>query len=219
MAHQQTLSIQKIVFAVVFISAALMTSLFIFHLNHPAQAEALRDQSGLIFPVARDIKSFELLTTTHEKFTQSNLLGHWSLVVFGFTRCNTICPATLNMLSHAYPALHQQQADLQIIFVSLDPDYDALSQLQRYTTNYHPSFLGVTGNIKEVRKLQSQLGVYSAADPNHGTQLQHTPSLFLINPEGKWVGLFQSGLSPLQFADAFHESLQILSSRKQVANR
>jgi cytochrome oxidase Cu insertion factor (SCO1/SenC/PrrC family) len=59
--------------------------------------------------------------------------------------------------------------------------------------------MGITGKLQEIRKLQSQLGIYSARDnasPTDNYQIQHTSSILLINPQGKWAGLFKYGIKP-----------------------
>ena len=104
---------------------------------------------------------------------------------------------------------------MQIALVSLDPERDNLNSLAKYTQSYDPNFIGVTGKLVELRKLQSQLGVYSAksATPGNNYQIQHTSSIMLINPQGKWAGLFKFGLKPEQFAQALDQSIQVLQKR------
>lgn len=119
---------------------------------------------------------------------------------FGFTHCSSVCPVSLEMLNKSYPALQAAIPDLQVVFVSLDPVRDTKAELKKYTESFNPNFIGISGKIESVRKLQSQLGVYSAVDNSANTkdgyQLQHTSSIMLISPQGKWVGMFKFGLAP-----------------------
>lgn len=207
-----TISTNKIIAFVVFVCAALITSLFVYHTSHKPILTVINDGDATIFPVARDIKPFELAAaTTNQPFTQHDLLNHWTILFFGFTHCSSICPATMNMLGHAYPLLQKQYPNLQVVLITLDPERDTLSKLSRFTTSFHPSFTGVTGKIQNIRKLQSQLGIFSVRDTtrtNNNYQIQHSSTILLIDPRGKWAGIFKYGMSTQQFVAAFNESMR-----------
>lgn len=209
--QNQTLSANKIIVLVAFLSTAMVASLFVFHMRNNMPA-ALSSDEGLIFPAPRDIKSFTLVNANDQPFTQTDLYHHWTLLFFGFTHCTSICPTTLGTLSRVYNKLHTTYPDLQVAFISLDPERDAPDSLLNYVHSFHPHFIGASGELQELRKLQSQLGVYSARTRSSSNyQLQHTASIFLINPKGQWVGLFHFGMNPEQFTNAFNKSIKQLN--------
>jgi len=213
MKPYSTFSTQKIIVLVAFLSAAIMTSLFLFHLRQPATTPALSGEEGMLFPLSREIKPFELVSTDHKKFTQQQFLNHWTLLFFGFTHCSTVCPNTLNVLNSAYSQLHATYPDLQVILVSLDPERDNPNTLASYVHSFNPAFIGVSGKMQAVRKLQSQLGIFSAREatsPTDNYQIQHTPSILLIDPKGKWAGLFNPGLPAKTLTQAIKKSMQAL---------
>lgn len=187
-----------------FVSAALITSLFVYRINHRETTDMVNDGNSMVMTVGRDLKSIDLITMHDQKFTERNLMSHWTLMFFGFSHCSNVCPVTLEMLNKAYPSLHNAIPDLQVVFVSLDPERDTKAELKKYTESFNTNFIGISGKIENVRKLQSQLGIYSALDNNAtdkgGYQLQHTSSIMLISPQGKWVGMFKFGLAPDVFA-------------------
>ena len=216
MQTQTKISTHKIVLLLVFLCAAIITSLFIFHSQHPitkSLAKPLDPEKGMIFPAARDIKHFELIDANNQKFTLNHLYNHWTLVFFGFTHCAMVCPTTLDLLKRTYPELHAKYSNLQVLFVSLDPARDNPQQIKNYLMAYDDSFIGVTGNLNELRKLQSQLGIFSqrqGSDANQ-YQIQHTSSILLINPQGKWAGLFKYGLTPAEFSKAVDDGIGLLT--------
>jgi protein SCO1/2 len=175
----------------------------------------INDGNSMTFPVGRDMKTVQLVTADGNDFTERSLVNHWTLLFFGFTHCSSVCPVTMDMMSKAYENLHSDIPNLQVVLVSLDPERDTKATLKQYTQSYHPDFIGVSGKIENVRKLQSQMGVFSAPDDsakNNGPyQLQHTASIMLINPEGKWVGMFKFGMSPDAFSSAVKSSVTSLS--------
>ena len=212
--QNQTVSHQKIISIVVFIAAAIMVSLFIYHAKNKQPAVNLANGQGLIFPAAKSIAPFELTTTDGTSFTNKNFYHHWTLLYFGFTHCNSFCPATLDMLKKAYPTLIAKYPNLQVAMISLDPIRDNRAALAKFMQKYNANFIGASGKIEDLRKLQSQLGVY-AEDANTGGadyQLQHTASILLINPRGQWAGIFKFGMSPKEFIQAFDQSMTSLSA-------
>ena len=210
-----TLSTRKIIFLVALFSATLIGLLFFSHLRKAPIHTTLSNDAGTIFPLARDIQSFHLMAMDQTPFTRDRFLNHFTLLFFGFTHCGNICPTTLDLLNRVYTKLQPDYPNLQVVFISLDPDRDTPKTLTKYTQSFNKNFIGVTGQLQDIRKLQSQLGIFAARDDSsmmsHNYQLQHTSSILLINPKGQWAGLFKYGMNPTQFVSAFEESAQSLS--------
>jgi len=202
--------IHKIIAFVVFICASLMTSLFVYHVSQKNAPALLPSEIGMLFKEPRDIKSFELVTANQQPFTEKSFYHHWTLVFFGFTHCSSVCPTTLHTIQRIYPTLQAKYPNLQVALVTVDPERDQLASLTQYVQRYNPAFLGITGNIQNIRKLQSQLGIYSARDnaSNNDYQIEHTASILLINPQGKWAGLFKYGLKPEDLKKGIEISLR-----------
>lgn len=191
----QPLSTVKIFILVILACGILFTALFIYHSRHSSSQVMLANNVGMIFPVPREIKPFQLMTTDQQVFNEKSLRDHWTLLFFGFTHCSNICPTTLDLLKKVYEKLYLQHPTLQVVFVSLDPDRDTTLVLNRYIKSFQPRLIGVTGPIQDLRKLQSQFGVFSALDPQAPQQIQHTASIMLVNPRGEWLGLYHYGIS------------------------
>jgi len=216
MQAKHAVSINKIILFVVFITASIITSLFVYRSTH--SIEPMHSDNSLLFSAGRDIKAFDLVAADGTAFTAKNFLGHWTLMFFGFTHCATVCPTTLGMLSKAYVDLHKNHPDLQIVLVSLDPQRDDIKTLANYTKRFHRDFIGVSGKTQELRKLQSQLGIYSERrdmtnQGSGGYQIQHSSSILLINPQGKWVGMFKYGMTPSAFTQTVNADLKQLARK------
>lgn len=197
MPKQETIATHKIIIFIAFIVAALMASVFIVHARQKNTAPIVAADDGILFPVPRDVKPFTLIRSDNGEFSEKNLHGHYTLLFFGFTHCTTVCPANLAVLNRVYTELHHRSPQLQVVLVSLDPERDTRATLQKYVASFNPAFIGASGKIETLRQIQSQFGIYSQQDksgPDY--QLEHTPSILLINPQGKWLGLFNYGLSP-----------------------
>lgn len=206
-------SIYKTFLLLVLASATLMAGVFVYHgSRHKNPETIIPPDIGFIFPVAREIKPFELISGDNKKFSQKNFYDHWTLLFFGFTHCSSICPTTLDLLNKVYQEIHLTEPRLQVVLISLDPERDTPNKLLAYTQSFNQSFIGATGKIDVIRKLQSQLGIFSNRNGNEQNyQLEHTSSILLINPAGKWTGLFKSDIPSGELSKAFKKSVQFLS--------
>lgn len=198
-----------------FICAAIMASVFVYHMSNKQKMDMAATDNSVVFPVGRDIKDIQLVKTDGSAFTMRDLQKHWTLMFFGFTHCNSVCPVNMDLMKRTYKNLHNAIPNLQVVLVSLDPERDSKVTLKEYTNSYHKDFIGISGKTNEIRKLQSQLGIYSAketgeqADVNY--QIQHTSSIMLINPNGKWVGIFKYGMKPTDFTSEVKNRVTSLS--------
>lgn len=213
MQREPGIATYKIITFVVFLSAALITSLFVYRSSHQDKAIVADNGNVLILPAGRDITNTDLTSADDKPFTDRSFMNHWTLLFFGFTNCSSVCPVTMEMISKAYPELHQAIPNLQVVLVSLDPERDTKVKLKKYTQTFNPDFIGVSGKIESVRKLQGQLGVYSAPESGGGSnyQLQHTASIMLVSPQGKWVGMFKFGMNEKEFSAAVKSGVAALS--------
>lgn len=183
----------------------LVTTLIVYRTQQNTNIKFYTSENATMFPVGLEIKPFKLSNAIGGKFSNKDFFGNWTLVFFGFTHCANVCPATMDMLAHAYDKLVSIRPNIKVVLVSLDPSRDKHELLADYVARFHPKFIGVTGQLNEIRKLQAELHVYSEQTQNDGDnyQIQHTSSIFLVNPKGEWAGLFSYGLTSEQFAYEF----------------
>ncbi|HEX4881000.1 MAG TPA: SCO family protein [Porticoccaceae bacterium] len=148
----------------------------------------LRAQHVYRLDPAHAVQPIALIDHHGEPFVEARLRGRWTLAFFGFTSCTDICPATMATLAKMYRELKPtEQAELQVLFVSVDPARDTPEALTRYLAGFHPDFLGVTGEPARLRKLalEWQSGFEPAAAGAADYQVEHSGNLVLINPQGE----------------------------------
>jgi protein SCO1/2 len=150
--------------------------------------------SATRFPVARALQPFQLVDHHGQRFDNRALQGHWTFLFFGYTHCPDVCPTTLSVLNGVAQRLTDSGADVRFAFVSVDPQRDTPEQLARFVTYFNGDFIGVTGEPKAIEALTGQLGVLfmqvsNAASPD-SYLVDHTASVFLIDPEGRYHAVF-----------------------------
>ncbi|WP_321276581.1 SCO family protein [Thiomicrorhabdus indica] len=136
----------------------------------------------------------------------SDFKGKLTLVYFGYTYCPDICPTNLGNLSVAYRGLTQQQKDnLQILFVSVDPERDTPERLKQYADYFESGIIGVTGSAQTVAEISQRYGVVYARvdDPNNGTNyaVDHSAFTYVVDQNGVLQEQLPHATSPENFIE------------------
>jgi protein SCO1/2 len=129
--------------------------------------------------------TFELLSHTGEAVSSESFPGKLLVVFFGYTSCPDVCPLTLSKLGQAFREMGETGERVQVVLVSVDPGRDSPARLASYLSNFHPSFLGLTGSEEEVRKVADGFGAYFARQgEGEGYTVDHTARAFVVHPDG-----------------------------------
>jgi protein SCO1/2 len=116
------------------------------------------------------IPAFSLVDQHGKPFTQSQMLGKWTVMFFGYTHCPDFCPTTLAGLNSAYHRLERQApkhaTSTQVVFVSVDPFRDTLPLIGDFVSHFNKEFIGATGATTQLHRLTAPLGAsYDYSDP------------------------------------------------------
>ncbi|ACA84470.1 SCO family protein [Shewanella woodyi] len=156
--------------------------------SHRAEPELA---TSFIFPTAKKLAPFSLKDQHGNLFSNSQLADKWSLFFIGYTSCPDVCPTTMGKLSAAYPEL-LKDIDLQIIFLSVDPQRDTQEKLLAYMDFFNPEFTAITGEHAQLFPLTRDLGfVYAMVGEGENYQVDHSASMALISPEGRKVAIIK----------------------------
>ncbi len=149
--------------------------------------------------------SFNLTDQNGQPVDQSVFKGKWSAVFFGYTYCPDFCPLTLQHLAATKAALGDKADDLQIIFVSVDPERDTPENLKAYLNSggFPEGVIGLTGSQAELDKVTKAFGAHAERQPEQdgGYLINHTVYVHVLDPKGKSAGLMGWGMMPDQMAD------------------
>ena len=178
-----------------FLGAAVLALVWVFaqsnaHADDPAPGPA----SVKDFPISFG-GPFTLVDHQGRKRTDKDFKGRHLLVYFGYTFCPNICPTGLQTLSSALDLLGEEAAKVQPLFVSVDPDRDKPEILKSFVAQFHPRLIGLTGSEKQVRDVARAYRIFRgkvvvADAPKDEYLVTHTPTTFLMGPDGKFVTLF-----------------------------
>lgn len=145
---------------------------------------------GLFWPNPKQLHDFNTLDQTGTKFGLEQLTGKWSFIFFGYTHCPDVCPITLSVMSDVYQELEPQHNDIQVIFVTVDPDRDTTEELAQYVAYFNKDFIGLGGGKKKIDSLTKQIGIayyINNEKQNENYLVDHTASIFLIDPKARLI--------------------------------
>jgi protein SCO1/2 len=144
--------------------------------------------------------SFELLNRDGEVVREADFQGKNVLLAFGFTHCLHICPLiAANMAS----ALKLAEPAAVGVFISVDTERDSAVIVDDYAHGFSDQMMGLSGSYEQVsaaaNNFKATFVVTKTAD---SYTVQHTPSIFLIGPDGKLIDVFAMNTASQVIADA-----------------
>jgi protein SCO1/2 len=147
---------------------------------------------------------FTLVDQDGRAVDQRLLNGKWSVVFFGYTFCPDFCPTTLTTLGRAMTQLGTKAADVQVVFITVDPARDTPAELKSYLSSrvFPRNAIGLTGTPAQVAAAAKGYMVYyqkAGTGPNY--TVDHSTALYLMDPKGQFSAVIADGLTPQQEAD------------------
>ena len=142
---------------------------------------------------------FKLVNQDGQPVDQTMLNGKWSLVFFGFTYCPEFCPTTLAELAAVQQRLGDKADDLQIVFVSIDPERDTPQQLKDYLSSdgFPKGTIGLTGTPDQVAQAaKAYRAYYEKVGEGEGYTMNHSLTVYLMGPDGRFRSAVAYGLGP-----------------------
>jgi len=174
------------------ITLGFASALFLFK-PEPVQLQAITWLGQQAKPLPR----FELTDHNNQSFNNQTIQGKWHLLFFGYTNCPDICPDSLQMLSNMVDLIKDEEVlqQLQVTFISVDPERDDLPKMKTYVTYFNKNFMSARAGIDAVNSLTDALGILHyivKSTDGEVYEVAHSATLTLIDPEGRFSGVFSS---------------------------
>lgn len=171
-------------------------------------AEAPKLKAGVFEPPA-EAPGFSLLASTGGEFRLANYRGKLVLLGFGFTSCPEVCPTTLAVLAQARKRLGAQGDQVQVVYVTVDPERDDPNRMRAYLRGFDPTFVGATGTPDQLKAVRAKYGVTAERQKvGNSYSVAHSSSVYLIDRKGLLRAMMPYGHSP---DDYVHDIRLLLS--------
>ena len=153
---------------------------------------------------------FQLVDHNGRPVDESMLEGKWSLVFFGFTYCPDYCPTTLAALDATKQRLGDKARDLQIVFISVDPQRDTPQALKDYLSSdgFPEGVIGLTGSPEQVKAAaDAYRAYYEKVGEGEDYTMNHSLAVYLIGPDGRFRTTVAEELGPENSARVIEQAM------------
>ncbi|WP_332677286.1 SCO family protein [Brevundimonas sp.] len=153
---------------------------------------------------------FQLVNQDGQTVDQTMLDGKWSLVFFGFTYCPDFCPTTLTALEATKQQMGAKAKDVQIVFVSVDPERDTPQALKDYLSSdgFPQGVIGLTGAPEQVKAAADVYRAYfQKVGEGEGYTMNHSLTVYLMGPDGKFRTALAHDLGPERAAQVIERTM------------
>jgi len=130
--------------------------------------------------------------------TLADFRGKVVTVFFGFTHCPDVCPTTLAELAQVMKELGADADQLQVLFVTVDPERDTQKLLAQYVPSFHPGFIGLYGDRDATARAAKEFKIYYNQQPakSGSYSVDHSAGTFILDREGRLRLYAQYGQGP-----------------------
>ena len=168
----------------------------------PCMAAEVPFRTGALEPPG-PAPEFTLRSDTGKTVRLRDWRGNVVLLFFGYTSCPDVCPTTLRDLAGVLKQLGGKADQIQILFITVDPEKDTSKRLTGYIRQFDPRITGLTGSLADIQQTAKEYGIFFQKVP-FGTEgaytVDHTATTMLLDPTGSLRVAYPYGTTPKQIA-------------------
>ncbi|UGA39727.1 SCO family protein [Chromobacterium haemolyticum] len=134
---------------------------------------------------------FTLTDHQGQRRSLSQYQGKVVALFFGYTHCPDVCPTTMLEYAAAVKQLGDKAGQVQVLFVSIDPERDTPQVLAGYVPHFNRGFVGLTGTAGEVEQIKNQYKIVAQRvnQPGGGYSVDHSAGSYLLDKQAVCVCL------------------------------
>ncbi len=146
---------------------------------------------GIPIELDRQLPDVTLLDTDDQPVELATaFLGDPTLLFFGYTNCPDICPIHLAAIASAMGSTGVGFDELDVVFVSVDPDRDTPARIDEYLANFSPRMVGLHADLDTVEQALAALDlpgpIVEGADPRgEGDLIGHPAQVIGFDSDGQ----------------------------------
>jgi len=113
---------------------------------------------------------------------------------FGYTHCPDVCPTTMYDLKQTMKLLGKKSDEVQVLFVTVDPERDTQEVLAKFVPSFDARFIGLRGSAQETKDTLGNFKVFYAkvaGSSKSDYTVDHSAGIYVFDKAGK-VRLYMS---------------------------
>ncbi len=156
------------------------------------------DITGADFP-----KPLSLTDHNGKKRTMDDFKGKVVALFFGYTHCPDVCPTTMSDLKQTMKLLGDKADQVQVLFVTVDPQRDTQAVLAQFVPSFDPRFIGLWGSLQETAETLGNFKIYYSkveSKTKGDYTIDHSAGMYVFDKTGKIRLYLDYGQKPADIA-------------------
>lgn len=156
------------------------------------------------------VGDFDLLDHHGAKRQMTDYQGKVVVLFFGYTHCPDVCPTAMADMAKMMKLLGSDANQVQVLFVTLDPERDSQQVLAKYVPSFDERFVGLYGNAQQTAEVAKRYKVFFEKKDvagKSGYTIDHSAGAFVFDKAGKVRIYFRNGQKPNEMASDLKQLL------------
>jgi len=129
---------------------------------------------------------------------------------FGYTHCPDVCPTTMLEMANAMKLLGAQADEVQVLFVTLDPERDTQDVLAKFVPSFDSRFVGLYGTAEQTAETAKNFKIFYSKQVEPGKSgytIDHSAGVYVFDKQGKIRTYLKYGQKPDEIASDIKQLL------------
>ena len=132
-------------------------------------------------------KALSLTDHTGKRRNLSDFKGKVVALFFGYTHCPDVCPTTMFDLKNAMKLLDDKSNQVQVLFVTVDPERDTQAVLAQFVPAFDQRFIGLRGSLQETAETLGSFKVFYSKIEGKSKDdytVDHSAGIYVFDKKG-----------------------------------
>jgi len=132
--------------------------------------------------------TLSLIDHTGKLRTLADYKGKVIVLFFGYTHCPDVCPTTMSDLRNVMKQLGDQSDQVQVLFVTVDPERDTQEVLSKFVPSFDKRFVGLRGNEEQTKETLKNYKIFMSKVEGKSANdysIDHSAGMYVFDKTGK----------------------------------
>ncbi len=155
-------------------------------------------------------QGFSLVDHMGKPRTLADFKGKAVALFFGYTHCPDVCPTTMLDMKQTMKLLGPRADEVQVLFVTLDPERDTQEVLAQFVPSFDSRFIGLRGSVAEIEATTKVFKIFASkvkSESRGGYTIDHSAGIYMFDKTGKVRLYISYGQKPADMASDIKQIL------------